>query len=66
MGAGPDRFERLQNRLHRRGAGARQAAIESPAYFLAFDLWCRSGTGTAHWPYLQRRDALEELFRQQW
>ncbi|MFH8993060.1 ATP-dependent DNA ligase [Streptomyces sp. NPDC017940] len=63
--AGRIAFERLQNRLHRRGAGARQAAAQAPAHFVAFDLLRRSGTDTTHWPYLQRRTALEALFRQQ-
>ncbi|MFE9115699.1 ATP-dependent DNA ligase [Streptomyces collinus] len=55
-------FERLLNRLQRRGAGAAQAADEAPAHFVAFDLLRLSGTDTTSWPYQRRRAALESLF----
>ncbi|MDQ1022375.1 ATP-dependent DNA ligase [Streptomyces afghaniensis] len=35
-------FERLQNRLPRRGAGAVRAAAEWPVHFFAFDRVCRT------------------------
>ncbi|MFJ9026016.1 hypothetical protein ACIRPU_39530 [Streptomyces sp. NPDC102259] len=44
--AGRLAFERLQNRLARRGAGAARAAQEWPAHFVAFDLLRLSGTDT--------------------
>ncbi|MFC4506024.1 MULTISPECIES: hypothetical protein [Streptomyces] len=49
--AGRLAFERLQNRLARRGAGAVRAAAEWPARFVAFDLLRLSGTDTTGWPY---------------
>ncbi|MFH9016380.1 ATP-dependent DNA ligase [Streptomyces sp. NPDC017943] len=55
-------FERLQNRLQRRGAGASRAAGEWPAHFVAFDLLRLSGTDTTGWPYRRRRAALESVF----
>ncbi|MFF0837638.1 MULTISPECIES: hypothetical protein [unclassified Streptomyces] len=55
-------FERLQNRLQRRGAGAARAAGEWPAHFVAFHLLRLSGTDTTSWPYRQRRAALESGF----
>lgn len=55
-------FERLQNRLARRGVGAARAAEEWPAHFVAFDLLRLSGTDTASWPYRRRRAALESVF----
>ncbi|MEU3491233.1 ATP-dependent DNA ligase [Streptomyces massasporeus] len=55
-------FERLQNRLQRRGAGAARAADEALAHFVAFDLLRLSGTDTTSWPYQRRRAALESLF----
>ncbi|MFE7935531.1 ATP-dependent DNA ligase [Streptomyces sp. NPDC057456] len=54
-------FERLQQRLARRGAAAAQAAREWPAHFVAFDLVHRGGDVTG-WPYARRRAALKELF----
>ncbi|MFE1227202.1 ATP-dependent DNA ligase [Streptomyces sp. NPDC058759] len=60
--AGRLAFERLQNRLARRGAGAAQAAQEWPAHFVAFDLLRLSGTDTTGWPYRRRRAALESVF----
>jgi ATP-dependent DNA ligase len=60
--AGRLAFERLQNRLARRGAGAARAAGEWPAHFVAFDVLRLSGTVTTGWPYRRRRVALESLF----
>ncbi len=54
-------FERLQQRLARRGATAAQAAREWPAHFVAFDLVPR-GDDLTGWPYARRRAALEALF----
>ncbi|MDX3314528.1 ATP-dependent DNA ligase [Streptomyces sp. NPDC054884] len=54
-------FERLQQRLARRGAAAAQAAREWPAHFVAFDLVHR-GDDLTSWPYAWRRAALEALF----
>ncbi|MDQ1046294.1 hypothetical protein QFZ76_004530 [Streptomyces sp. V4I2] len=48
--AGRLAFERLQNRLAQRGAGAAQ---EWPAHFVAFDLLRLSGTDTTSWPYAE-------------
>jgi ATP-dependent DNA ligase len=61
---GDDRlaFERLQNRLQRRGTAAARAADECPAHFVAFDLLRLSGTDTTAWPYRRRRAALESMF----
>ncbi|MFE9024598.1 ATP-dependent DNA ligase [Streptomyces sp. NPDC007808] len=60
--AGRLAFERLQNRLQRRGAGAARAAGEWPAHFVAFDLLRLSATDTTSWPYQRRRAALESVF----
>ncbi|MGW7260631.1 ATP-dependent DNA ligase [Streptomyces sp. NPDC054834] len=60
--AGRLAFERLQNRLARRGSGAVRAAEEWPAHFVAFDLLRLSGTDTTGWPYQRRRAALESMF----
>ncbi|MEU6680965.1 ATP-dependent DNA ligase [Streptomyces sp. NPDC046925] len=60
--AGRLAFERLQNRLHRRGAGAAAAAAQWPAHYVAFDVTRLSGTDTTAWPYRRRRAALEDLF----
>ncbi|MFJ8704303.1 ATP-dependent DNA ligase [Streptomyces ardesiacus] len=61
--AGRLAFERLQNRLARRGTGAaRRAAEKWPAHFVAFDLLRLSGTDTTSWPYRRRRAALESVF----
>ncbi|MFI5679954.1 DNA ligase-like domain-containing protein [Streptomyces cellulosae] len=49
-------FERLQQRLARRGAAAAQAAPEWPAHFVAFDLVHR-GDDLTGWPYARRRAA---------
>ncbi|MFE1455937.1 ATP-dependent DNA ligase [Streptomyces sp. NPDC058735] len=55
-------FERLQGRLHRRGAGAARLAAEWPAHFVAFDLLRLAGTDTTGWTYRRRRAALDALF----
>ncbi|MEU9190314.1 ATP-dependent DNA ligase [Streptomyces sp. NPDC048484] len=60
--AGRLAFERLQNRLSRRGAKATAGAQQWPAHFVAFDVLRLSGTDTASWPYRRRRGALEALF----
>ncbi|MEU9140950.1 hypothetical protein AB0D33_34205 [Streptomyces sp. NPDC048404] len=60
--AGRLAFERLQNRLARRGAGAARAAEKWPAHFVAFDLLRLSGTDTTSWPYRRRRAAPESVF----
>ncbi|MEU0032076.1 ATP-dependent DNA ligase [Streptomyces sp. NPDC006335] len=60
--AGRLAFERLQNRLARRGAGAARAAQEWPAHFVAFDVLRLSGADTTGWPYWRRRAALESVF----
>ncbi|MER7901101.1 ATP-dependent DNA ligase [Streptomyces sp. NPDC096046] len=54
-------FERLQQRLARRGAVAAQAAREWPAHFVAFNLVHR-GDDLTGWPYARRHAALEALF----
>lgn len=58
-------FDRLQNRLQRRGAGAARAAGQGPAYFVAFGFLRLSGTDTTSWPYQRRRAALESVFAAQ-
>ncbi|MFJ8752013.1 ATP-dependent DNA ligase [Streptomyces sp. NPDC102441] len=58
-------FERLQGRLHRRGAGAARLAAQWPAHFVAFDLLRLTGTDTTRWPYRRRRAALMDLFAEQ-
>ncbi|MFF7953722.1 ATP-dependent DNA ligase [Streptomyces griseorubiginosus] len=55
-------FERLQDRLRRRGAGAARAADTSPAHFVVFDLLRLTGTNTMGWPYRRRRAVLESVF----
>lgn len=55
-------FERLQERLQRRGAGAARLAAQRPCHFVAFDLLRLAGTDTTGWPYRRRRNALEALF----
>lgn len=60
--AGRLAFERLQNRLARRGAGAARAAEEWPAHVVPFDLLRLSGTDTTPWPYRRRSAALESVF----
>ncbi|MET7903888.1 ATP-dependent DNA ligase [Streptomyces sp. NPDC005355] len=55
-------FERLQQRLARRGAGAADAARQWPAHYVAFDLLRLSRTDTTSWPYRRRRATLESVF----
>jgi ATP-dependent DNA ligase len=59
--AGRLAFERLQQRLARRGSGAAEA-LRWPAHYVAFDLVHIVGTHMTGWPYWRRRAALEELF----
>ncbi|MGW2952817.1 ATP-dependent DNA ligase [Streptomyces eurythermus] len=54
-------FERLQQRLARRGTGAVEAARQWPAHYVVFDL-LHAGTNLTDWPYQRRRAALEALF----
>ncbi|MFE1076632.1 ATP-dependent DNA ligase [Streptomyces sp. NPDC058783] len=58
-------FERLQQRLARRGAGALAAAHTWPAHLVVFDIVRLAGTDTTGWSYRRRRAALEGLFTEQ-
>jgi ATP-dependent DNA ligase len=60
-GSGRLAFERLQQRLARRGIGAVEAARRWPAQYVFFDL-LHAGTNLTDWPYTRRRAALETLF----
>ncbi|WP_425950924.1 hypothetical protein [Streptomyces sp. DT73] len=60
--AGRLAFERLQQRLARRGRGASEAAGKWPAHYVAFDLLHQGESDLTGWPYRQRRAALEALF----
>ncbi|MGI3198738.1 hypothetical protein ACRJ4W_09155 [Streptomyces sp. GLT-R25] len=60
--AGRLAFEQLQNRLHRRGPAALQAATQQPAHFVAFDVLRLAGTTTLTWPYSRRRAEYLEIF----
>ncbi|MET9118906.1 ATP-dependent DNA ligase [Streptomyces longwoodensis] len=55
-------FERLQQRLARRGSGAVEGAGRWPAHFVVFDLVHADGADLTGWPYERRRAALEDLF----
>lgn len=55
-------FERLQQRLARRGKGASEAAGQWPAHYVVFDLLHQGETDLTGWPYQRRRAALEALF----
>lgn len=55
-------FERLQQRLARRGKGAFEAAEQWPAHYVAFDLLQLGDAGLTGWTYRRRRAALEALF----
>jgi ATP-dependent DNA ligase len=55
-------FERLQQRLVRRGAAAAEAAGNWPAHYVVFDLVHAGETDLTGWPYARRRAALEALF----
>jgi ATP-dependent DNA ligase len=52
-------FERLQQRLARRGS---EAARRWPAHYVAFDLLHQGDTDLTGWPYRRRRAALEAVF----
>ncbi|MEV6810064.1 ATP-dependent DNA ligase [Streptomyces sp. NPDC051132] len=54
-------FERLQQRLARRGPGAVEAVRQWPAHYVVFDL-VHAGADVTGWPYGRRRAALEALF----
>ena len=56
----PD-FARLRTRLTRGRAGAAQAAAESPATFVAFDVLHLDGHAVRRLPYGRRRELLDEL-----
>lgn len=56
-------FERLTQRIHRRGAAAQRAAGAWPAHYVAFDLLHVDGRTLLDRPYTERRQALEDLFR---
>ncbi|MER8009636.1 ATP-dependent DNA ligase [Streptomyces sp. NPDC094149] len=60
--AGRLAFERLQQRLAHRGAGAARAATQWPAHYVVFDLLHLGDTDLASWSYARRRVALEGLF----
>ncbi|WP_458246835.1 ATP-dependent DNA ligase [Streptomyces sp. MAI_2237] len=60
--AGRLAFERLQQRLARRGAGAARVATQWPAHYVVFDLLHLGDTDLASWPYVRRRAALVGLF----
>ncbi|MEU8849463.1 hypothetical protein AB0C70_25150 [Streptomyces sp. NPDC048564] len=49
--AGRLAFERLQERLQRRAAGASRLAQEWPAHFVAFGVLRLAGQNTTAWPY---------------
>ncbi|TKS96326.1 ATP-dependent DNA ligase [Streptomyces lasalocidi] len=55
-------FERLQQRLARRGSGAVEGAGRWPTHFVVFDLVHADGADLTGWPYERRRGALETLF----
>ncbi|MFC7987668.1 ATP-dependent DNA ligase, partial [Streptomyces sp. NPDC057336] len=63
--AGRLAFERLQQRLSRRGASALAAARAWPAHYIVFDLLRLRGTGLTGWTYVRRRAALEDLFTEE-
>ncbi|MEU3491681.1 ATP-dependent DNA ligase [Streptomyces massasporeus] len=60
--AGRLAFERLQNRLQRRGAGAARAADEWPAHIRRVRSAAAVRYGHHLWPYRRRRAALESVF----
>jgi hypothetical protein len=55
-------FERLQQRLARRGRGAAEGAGQWPAHYVVFDLVHADATDLTGWSYARRRAALEALF----
>ncbi|MBE8477490.1 ATP-dependent DNA ligase [Streptomyces justiciae] len=60
--AGRLAFERLQQRMHQRGAGAARAAVEFPAHLVAFDLLRLRGRDMTGRPFSERYAALEAMF----
>ncbi|MEU3957284.1 hypothetical protein AB0F45_34130 [Streptomyces achromogenes] len=54
-------FQRLQQRLARRGTGAVETARQWPAHYVVFNL-LHASTDLTSSPYAQRRAALEALF----
>ncbi|MGW1616092.1 ATP-dependent DNA ligase [Streptomyces sp. NPDC002285] len=58
-------FERLTQRMHRRGAAAQQAAADRPAHYVVFDLLHLEGQSLRERPYVERRRALETLFQRE-
>ncbi|MFI1726452.1 ATP-dependent DNA ligase [Streptomyces sp. NPDC020489] len=60
--AGRLAFERLQQRMHHRGAAAARAAIEWPAHLIAFDLLRLHGQDLTGRPFSERHAALAALF----
>lgn len=55
-------FGQLQQRAHRRGRSAAQAATEFPAYLIVFDILEADGEELLRRPYQYRRAVLEERF----
>ncbi|MEU5323996.1 ATP-dependent DNA ligase [Streptomyces sp. NPDC021056] len=60
--AGRLAFERLQQRMHHRGAAAAHAATEFPAHLVAFDLLRLHGRDLTRRPFSERHAALGTLF----
>ncbi|MDQ0605506.1 ATP-dependent DNA ligase [Streptomyces canus] len=60
--AGRLAFERLQQRMHHRGAAAARAALEFPAHLVAFDLLRVYGEDLTGRPFSERYAALQALF----
>ncbi|GKQ33572.1 ATP-dependent DNA ligase [Streptomyces sp. A012304] len=58
-------FERLTQRLHRRGAAAQRAAAARPAHYVVFDLLHVDDQSLRQRPYVERRRELETLFRRE-
>jgi hypothetical protein len=55
-------FERLQQHLHHRSAGAAHTAVEFPAHLVAFGLLRLCGQDLTGHPFSERYAALEALF----
>ncbi|MFF8932528.1 hypothetical protein ACF1AO_35320 [Streptomyces longwoodensis] len=55
-------FDRLLQRLARRGNGAMEGAGRWPAHYVVFDLVHEDATDLTGWPYERDRAALEALF----
>ncbi|MEU9918735.1 hypothetical protein [Streptomyces sp. NPDC051001] len=60
--AGRLAFDRLQQRMHRRGAAAARAALAFPAHLVAFDLLRVHGQNLTGRPFSDRYAALQALF----